>query len=228
MKTGPILTALMLVVAAVGVACGNDDSPGSGVGGSAGTAAEAGGASGSAGSGGDFTPCSEGCLAPSPPDCTEVPDARDTCMTQCEDLRLRVPDACAPSWNLMIECINDAITNCRSLTSGACEAETEAVVDCAAAEDPCFVDHGGSAWSREGVSVSVHLEACGCEPPDGAAVGTACSEGSECAELCCECPTVSREHGVRACIEGQCAGAADACAEAFSHTPSLCEAESEG
>jgi hypothetical protein len=217
-------------------ACGNDESTDSGVGGGAGSTIDGGGAGttgggggvgASTGGGGNFAPCSEWCSAPIPPDCTETLVDSYSCMPSCEQLLARVPDACAPAWNVMIGCTHDAITDCVRLSSGVCEDEYLEVVDCAAAEDPCFYDYGGLAWSREGVSASVDREACACEPPDGAAPGTACSEASECAELCCECDDVPREHGVRACVEGRCADAAVACAEAFSYEPALCEGEAE-
>jgi hypothetical protein len=100
-----------------------------------------------------------------------------------------------------------------------CDSEAAALNACDGSDDDCDSVGGGVGITTiNGQQVSYSLEfACGaCPIFPGAAPGSACAGGTDCAGLCCDCGNDSVSAQV--CIAGACGTPAQVC----DSTPGAC------
>ena len=57
----------------------------------------------------------------------------------------------------------------------------------------------------------------------GRAAGEECNGAIECAEVCCNCSSAGKSYTAKACVEGKCATASDACERVLKLSPVYCE-----
>lgn len=221
---------------------GGSGSGSAGIGGSAaggtGGAPGDGGAGGSAGAGASGGASSWTCSGTCTGLCANVVAAACTvnpaeasqaaCEAACQAEGAKTPKECDCAWQNYLECGALGTVQCsKQICNGGacvdvpgkiigCESELSLLNDCA---KPCVQEgaHVGGGLGGTGGLPSSFEQAgsqCACPNPlkPGAAPGAACQFFSDCAEHCCDCPKDKGKYRTRLCLNGKCAGVAQACA----------------
>ncbi len=187
----------------------------------------------STGAGSDEGACRAACARLTEPGCDRPglgPAAREGCEVSCNARRALVAQAgCQSERRRYLDCVARQGRHCASARCSAsvCLEQGEGLAGCADEHDrylrcigPCL-DVGSSqrlARRVNGREVKAELVRAGCDQcgklSPGAPAGAPCQSHSVCAQVCCPCPQSKASVKVRACVDGSCANAEDACASA--------------
>lgn len=162
--------------------------------------------------------CNDLCALVVASQCAEklTTDTLELCVASCDLSHADSVPACEPSWDALVVCLSGATMRC--MLQGACDAEDESFGSCVQRENPCAASGAGAPMgvAMTGLAIDVRELRCGCPPAlrDPGTSPATCLAAVECPERCCGCSAIQSGSAVAACVEGQCADEATACARA--------------